>query len=299
MSISDNSRGAILMIGSMAAFTLNDTFVKSVAENLTLFQAILIRGVMTSAFLAIFALSRGALSVSIRRDDWKMIGLRTGADICATYCFLLALFNMPIASVTAILQSLPLAITLAGAVFFGESVGWRRYGAILIGFGGMLLIIRPGASAFDAYSIYALAAVGFVVVRDLSTRRLSPGVPSASVALINAVAIMAMGGVGALTEDWQPVDIVSLGRLAGAALFLIGGYLLGIMVMRVGEISVVAPFRYTALIWAIATGFLVFGEVPDTLTLIGSAIVIGTGVYTFYREGRLRRQLAANPAPRG
>ncbi|MCB1367556.1 MAG: DMT family transporter [Rhodobacteraceae bacterium] len=299
MPISDNTRGALLMIGSMAAFTLNDTFIKSVAPDLSLFQAILIRGFMTTALLAVFAVSQGALRVVIPKADWKMIGLRTGADIFATYCFLLALFNMPIASVTAILQSLPLVITLAGAVFFGEKVGWRRYGAILIGFGGVLLIIRPGAAAFDMFSIYALAAVGFVVVRDLSTRRLSRDVPSASVALINAAAIMAMGGVGTLIEGWQPVETAVLGRLAGAALFLIGGYLLSIMVMRVGEISVVAPFRYTALVWAIVTGILVFGEIPDTLTLIGSAIVVGMGIYTFYREGRLRRQLAANPAPRG
>jgi len=283
-TLSDNMRGALLMMASMAAFTLNDTFFKTVAGELPLFQAILIRGVMTSVLLAIMAGVRRELFVHISRSDWKTIGWRTFAEIGATYSFLTALFHMPIANVTAVLQSLPLAITFAGAMFFGEKVGWRRYGAIAIGFCGMLLIVRPGAEGFDRYAIYALVAVAFVVLRDLSTRRLSRTVPSISVALITAVSITTMGGIGTISAGWIPVEPVVIARLAGAAVFIIAGYLLSIMVMRVGEIAVVSPFRYTALIWAIALGIIVFGEIPDGLTLLGSAIVVGMGIYTFYRE---------------
>jgi len=184
MPLSDNMRGAFLMMLSMAAFTLNDTFIKNVASDLPLFQAILIRGLFTTALLAVIGLYRREIRFNLPRADWRTIGLRTIGEIFATVFFLTALFHMPIANISAILQALPLAITLAGAVFLGESVGWRRYGAILIGFAGVMLIVRPGGDAFDNYAIYAIISVGFVVLRDLSTRRLSRQVPSLTVALV-------------------------------------------------------------------------------------------------------------------
>lgn len=289
MPLSDNTHGALLMMGSMAAFTLNDTFFKTVSGELPLFQAIFIRGVMTTFLLVVMARLRGALSFKIPTADRWTIGIRTVGEIGATVCFLTALFHMPIANVTAILQSLPLALTFAGALFFGEKVGWRRYGAIAFGFFGVLLIVRPGAAGFDTYSLYVLAAVGFVVIRDLSTRRLSPAVPSLTVAVVTAVAITSMGGIGTVANGWVPVEFGVVLRLSGAAVFIIGGYLLSIMVMRVGEIAVVTPFRYTAMVWAILLGIIVFGDIPDGLTLIGSAIVVGIGVCTFYRERQVEK----------
>jgi drug/metabolite transporter (DMT)-like permease len=292
MPLSDNMRGALLMMASMAAFTVNDTFFKTVAEEVPLLQAIMIRGAMTTILLAVMAVVRGAWLVRIPLADWKIIGWRTFAEIGSTYFFLSALFHMPIANLSAILQSLPLAITLAGALFFREKVGWRRYGAIAIGFCGVLLIVRPGTSGFDIYSLYGLIAVAFVVLRDLSTHRLSRAVPSVSVALITAVAITSFGAFGSAIEGWQPVEFASVARLSGAAFFIVGGYLLSIMVMRVGEIAVVSPFRYTALIWAITLGYLVFGNVPSRWTIIGSIIVVGMGIYTFYREHKLQKRIA-------
>ncbi|NOX40937.1 MAG: DMT family transporter [Alphaproteobacteria bacterium] len=289
MPKSDNMRGAVLMMMSMAAFTLNDTFIKSVAGDIPLFQAVFLRGLLTSLLLFGLALHRGVLRTAISRQDWGVIGWRTVGEVSATVAFLTALFHMPIANATSILQSLPLAITLAGAVFFGEPVGWRRYLAIGVGFFGVLLIVRPGSDGFDGYSVFAVIAVGFVVLRDLSTRRLSAKIPSLLVALSGAVSVTILGGVVTLFSDWQPVSSAPLLRLGGASIFLVAGYLFSVMVMRVGEISFVAAFRYTALIWAIVLGIAVFGEVPDLWTLIGSAIVVGTGIYTFYRERRLMR----------
>ncbi len=289
MGKTDNMRGAVLMMLSMAAFTLNDVCIKSVADELPLFQAVLLRGLMTSVMIAALAIYQGALKIRIPRKDWGVIFLRLIGEVGATVFFLNALFHMPIANVTSILQSLPLAITLAGAIFFGEKVGWRRYLAISVGFVGVMLIVRPGTDGFDYYSVLALIAVAFIVVRDLSTRRLSANVPSMSVALITAIAITLLGAVMTAFADWQPVTPRAMGLLGGASIFIIAGYLFSIMVMRVGEISFSAPFRYTALIWAIVLGILVFNEVPDTWTLIGSTIVIGMGVYTFYRERQINK----------
>ncbi len=290
--LSENTRGAFLMMGSMAAFTVNDTFIKLVAGELPLFQAIFIRGVVTSLLLLSLGLASGRLRWRISSHDRRLVGLRTLAELGATTFFLTALFHMPLANVTAILQALPLAITLAGAVFLKESVGWRRYGAIAIGFFGVMLIIRPGSAGFDAFSIYALVAVAFVVVRDLTTRRLSRDVPSLTVALVTALAVTTMGAVVTMFADWQPVSLANMLSLGAAAIFIVAGYTLAVMVMRVGEIGFVAAFRYTSLIWAILLGLLVFREFPAAPTLLGGMIVVLTGIYAIYRE-----RIAHRPKP--
>lgn len=290
MLLTDNIKGALLMMGSMAAFTLNDTFFKTLSGEVPLFQGIFLRGCLVVVLMTVLAFATGDLRRPIPAGDRKVIALRTLGEMGATICFLTALFHMPLANVTAILQSLPLFITLVGALLFGEQVGWRRWGAIIIGLFGVLLIVRPGGEGFDRFSLLALAAVGFVVLRDLSTRRLSPGTPSLSVALVGAVAITLMGGMVSATSDWVPLEVYHYKAIAAASLFIIFGYTLSVMVMRIGEIAVVTPFRYTAMVWAILLGYLVFGDIPGPLTLVGSAIVVGMGIYTFYRERQLARQ---------
>jgi len=289
MARSDNLTGAVLMMASMASFTLNDTLMKAMSGQIPLFQLLFLRGVLTTAAVALIAWRMRAFSVRLSRRDRGFVVLRTVAETGAAYFFLTALFNMPIANVTAILQVLPLTITLAAWMFLGEPVGWRRLAAIIVGFIGVMLIIRPGAADFNAYSLYALTAVGFVTLRDLSTRQLSRQVPSMHVTLVTSAAIMVFFGLASLTGDWVAMGPREAGLTAGAALMIIGGYLFSIMVMRVGEIGVVAPFRYTGLIWALILGWLVFGEWPALLTLLGATIVAGSGLFTLWRESRLAR----------
>ena len=286
-AFSDNLRGALFMSVSMAGFALNDGLIKLVSAEMGLFQILVLRGIFASALMGILAWHRRVLFYRPTGQDSRVIALRAVGEIGGTLCFLTALFNMPIANATAILQALPLAVTLAAALFLGEAVGWRRYSAIGLGFAGMLIIVRPGGEGFNAYALWAVAAVGFIVLRDLSTRRLGPGVPSAFVALVSSLAITLVGGVLSFTETWQPVSAGALALLAGAALFIFFGYLFAVMAMRVGEVSFTSPFRYTVLIWAVVLGLVLFGEIPDFWTWIGSVIVVGTGIYTFYRERRL------------
>jgi len=285
----DNVKGALFMMASMGGFVLNDTLMKSLAGEVPLFQAIFVRGLVATALLAALAVAQGALTYRVVGADRARLGLRLGAEVGATSCFLNALFHMPIANATAILLVMPLAVTLAGAVVLGERVGWRRYSAIIVGFVGVLIIVRPGGEGFNAYSLSALAAVGFLVVRDLVTRRFAAGVPSVFVALATAVAITVLGALVSLFGAWVPLAAADVAVLAAAACCLIVGYLFGIMTMRVGEIGFVSPFRYAVLIWALLLGAVVFGEIPDALTLIGSALVVATGLYTFQRERRAHR----------
>lgn len=287
--LSDNSRGALLMMLAMAAFTLNDTCMKALSDEVPLFQALFIRGIVTVIAMYFLARYMGALSFRISAKDWGLIGLRTIGEVGAAYYFITALFNMPLANVSAILQALPLTVTLAGMLFMREPVGWRRLVAILVGFVGVMFIVRPGTDGFNEYSVYALISVAFVTLRDLSTRRISRSVPSMTVALCAGVGVTLFAAAGSLAVEWQPVSPKAGLQLAGASILILLGYTFSVMVMRVGDIGFVAPFRYAGLLWALVLGFVVFGDWPSNWTLLGSAIVVVTGVFTLYREHRVAR----------
>ena len=206
--------------------------------------------------------------------------------------FLTALAHMPLANISAILQSLPLTVTMFAAVFFGEAVGWRRWSAILVGFIGVLIIIRPGSDGFNEYAVLALVAVGFITLRDEITRRIDRSVPSLFVAFVSAIPVFLFGGAMTVTTGWTPVSW-SMGMIViVAAIAITCGYSFAVMAMRNGDISFVAPFRYTGMIWAILFGFLLFGNLPDQMTILGSCIVIGMGGYAFHRE-RVRQKASA------
>ncbi len=293
MPLSDNLRGILLMCASMAGFTINDTFMKSVTQTLPLFQTIGLRGVIAVAGLTILCLATGAFKFRPNRRDGGLILLRSLADVAATIFFLEALLRMPLANLSAILQALPLLITLGAALVYGDKIGWRRMTAILVGLVGVIIIIRPGTEGFDQWSLLGLASVACVVVRDLSVRPLQGAIPSVLVALGAAVAVTLMGWTGTIFQGWQTPTSWEATRILGAGLFLIVGYLTSVAAMRHGDIGLVAPFRYTSLLWAIALGFLVFGNLPDFWTLVGAAIVVAAGLFTLWRERQLRRQRRA------
>ncbi len=286
---SANLRGAIFMMISMGGFALNDAAMKAVLVDTPLFTAIFWRGLVMVAVLGAACWATGAFAWRPRRRDVRLIGWRGLAEIVTTLCFLSALANMPIANATAILQSTPLVVTLAAALILGETVGWRRITASLVGFAGVLIIIRPGTADFNAFAVLAVVAVVFIVVRDLVTHRLSSGAPTLLVAFITSVLITGLGAVGGLATGYTiPSEHAIL--IAAASGFLILGYVFSVSAMRTGDISFVSPFRYTILVWALAAGILVFDEVPDAMTIAGTLVIVITGLFTFLREQKLARQ---------
>ncbi len=294
MERSENMTGAVLMMASMAAFTFSDMFMKLLAEGLPLYQLLFLRGVVTTVVIGGIAWWVGTSGRAVARRDWLVIAMRTLAEMGAAFFFISALINTPLANVTAIMQALPLTMTLAAALVFRDPVGWRRMAAIAVGFCGVMLIVRPGPEGIDVFALYGLAAVACVTVRDLSTRKLSRDVPSMLVSFATSIAMMVTFGLATMGQTWVDMDVRQVGLIGGASLCVIGGYITSIMVMRMGEISFVAPFRYTALIWALLLGWLVFGHWPDPLTLLGGAIVVASGLFTLYREARdIRRRLRA------
>lgn len=279
----ENARGAILMALAMAGFGINDIIVKHAANSLDIGQTLLIRGLFATILLWLIAKSTGNMR-PLRSLFQPAMLIRAIAELLATLTFLIALFNIPIANATAILQALPLAVTLGAALFFGEKIGWQRTAAIFAGFMGVLIIIRPGMEGFTIYSIAVLFAVLFCTIRDLSTRFISNKIPTLFIALFSSTLVTLSGAGLSFYEDWTHVDYASFGWLFLASGFLILGYFCIAGSMRAGDVGVIVPFRYSILIYAIIAGIIFFDEIPDLMTIIGSLIIVGTGVFTIYRE---------------
>jgi len=212
--LSDNARGAMLMMASMAAFTFNDLCVKAIGTDVPLSQLLLLRGILATALIYLLARSLNALVWPAQAKDRWLIVLRSLAEVSAAYFFLTA----------------------------------------------------------------------------LAARRLSAQVPSLTVTLIGSSFVMlAGGGASAVSGEWAALNAAQSALLVASALFVIGGYVFSVMVMRVGEVGFVAPFRYTAMVWALILGWLFFGEWPDALTFLGAGIIAVTGIFTLYREARAAR----------
>lgn len=276
--MNDNLKGAVLMMLSMFAFLINDVFMKLLSPDLPLFQAIFVRGVFTSFILLALGLINFRNIFRGFQGNNFLISLRTLGEIGGTFCFLTALFKMPIANLMMILQTVPIALTLVSVFIFKETV--KKYVAVALaaGFFGVLIILRPGMEGFDSYSILGLGAVAFVVLRDLSTRKIKGNIRTIDVAFLGAFSITLISGMVLLNVGWTPLSVQAMLYLLASTLALVIAYQLSIAVMRVGEVSFVSQFRYSAILWALIFGYLVFGEFPDVITLTGGGIIIVAGM---------------------
>lgn len=277
------------MVASMAAFTVNDAFMKALGLEWPLYQSIFVRGAFAVVFMGALVAALGQFRRGIDRRDWVLIYIRAICEGAAAVLFLSAVFNMPLAEATAILQTLPLTVTLAGALILGEKVGLRRWLAIVVGFAGVLLIVQPGGAGFSVYALCAVGAVLLITARDLVVRRMSDSVPSVLTALIGAIVVTAFAAVGTLGEAWAPWTPNAVIALAGAIVTIMLAYIFSVVATRAGDIGFVAPYRYSALVIALVLGVVIFEEVPDTLSLIGAALIAATGIYTLLRESHINQ----------
>lgn len=287
-----NQRGILLMTGGMAGFALEDMFIKLTAAHLPAGQIILTLGVAGGIVFGLVARRRGMPLLA--RELWHPAVLgRNLSEMIGTFGFVLALALAPLTTTTAIFQATPLAVTMGAALFLGERVGWRRWTAVAVGFGGVLLVVRPGSEAFDPASLWALLAVAGLGARDLFTRRIPRSIDSMllvawgflAVALVGAAQLLVSGGAVV------PTGREGLWLLAGLT-FGAAGYWALTESMRAGDLSVIAPFRYFRLLFALVIGFTVFGERPDVWTLAGAALIVASGLYSLLRE-RARARAAA------
>lgn len=286
MDRSGNLKGAAFMIASMAGFAVEDAFIKSAARQMPLGEVVAMVGLIGTLVFATATLRAGQpLWHPVMRS--RPILIRSGFEIAGRLFYALAIALTPISAASAILQASPLVVVAGAAVVFGEAIGARRWAAIILGFAGVLVILRPGTSGFDLLSLLAVAGTLGFAGRDLATRaapkvlsNLQLGVAGFVMLTIAGAVILAVSG-GAVVPDAP-----ALGRVLGAAVFGIAGYHALTMAMRTGEVGAVTPFRYTRLIFAMLVGVLIFGERPDHLTLVGSAIVVGSGLLALLPGGR-------------
>lgn len=281
------------MAVSMAAFTMNDSITKALSSEMNFGQVMLVRGLFAIVLIAAFAWHQGALR-PLQTLLVRPVALRVIGEIGGTITFMAALVHLPLANTSAIFQALPLAITLGAAVILREPVGWRRWSAIVAGFVGVLIIVRPGLSGFSQYSLIALLSVAFCALRDLATRKIPEKIPSLFITLLTTVTVTAAGGAIIVPlGGWTPPSANALALQALAAVLLLVGYQCVISALRTGDISAVAPFRYSALLWAMMLGYVLFGDVPDAMMVLGASIIVASGLYAFYRERIRHRALAA------
>ncbi len=294
MRLNNNLKGAALMTGCVSAYVINDAFMKLLFVEITLFQAVFVRSVIIIPPVFFIAWLTKVTMRHLSNQDKRLIAVRVVAEVCTTIAFLTALKYMPLANVTAILQALPLAVTMAAALFLAEPIGWRRWSAILVGFVGVLIIVRPGLEGFNIYSLAALLAIIFITVREIATRKLTSEAPTITVVLSTAIGSAFFSGIMMIGAEWHAVSPVSWLLIIGAAVSVLIATLLSVMAMRTGEIGFVSPFRYTSMLGAIGLGILMFGDWPDQPTLVGTLIIVSTGIYTFHREQKISRKAKAS-----
>lgn len=296
MALSPNLRGSLFMAIAMASFTMNDAITKAVSSEINFGEIMLVRGVFAIVLISTLTISRRAIR-PVRTLMVKSVALRVMGEVGGTVAFLAAIVHLPLANISAIMQALPLAVTLGAAVVLSEPVGWRRWTAIGVGFAGVLVIVRPGVDGFNQFALLALISVLFCTLRDLATNRIPAEIPSLFITLLTTIVVTVVGAVVLVPlGGWVQPSAPVVGLLALAAVFVLTGYQCVIMAMRAGDISAVAPFRYTALLWAILLGYILFSEVPDVPMIVGASMIVASGLYAFYRERVRARMLPAASA---
>ncbi|MFP1645192.1 DMT family transporter [Pontitalea aquivivens] len=286
----ENLRGSLLMVAAMAGFAIEDMFVKSMSARLPVGEILALLGAGGAIIYAAFARARGERLISRDLIAGSVI-LRNLGELVGTIAFISAVVFTPLAQASAILQATPLAVTLGAALFLGETVGWRRWSAIAVGFVGVLIVIRPGTEGFSAHSLFAVVAVLGLAGRDVATRRVPGAITSLQLATYGFGVLVPAGLILAWVAGTPLVapDAVEWARIAGALVAGTAGYYALIAAMRLGEVAVITPFRYTRLVFALIIGWLVFDEAVDAATLLGGAVIVASGLYTLLREARLRR----------
>lgn len=289
-----NYRGILAMIGGSACFSANDAATKYAALHLPVTEIVAIRAFFALALALLIVLWRHELYALARIRDPYLL-LRACIEAFTGVAVIYALSLMPIANFTAIILVQPFIMTIVGAVWLGEHVGWRRWAAVATGFVGMLLVIKPGTDAFELVSLVALFAAFLSLTRDLLVRKIKAEVPTTVISFSTALLAVPVGLIGAAVESWTMPAALPLAVVFVAAAFLLAAFILTVMAFRSTDVSVVSPFRYSIVVFALCFGVVVFGEIPDTLSLAGIGIIVAAGIYMLHRETVRRRHETDTP----
>lgn len=272
------------MVLAMAAFSIEDMLIKAAANI-----------VPVGLILALFGLGGMMIFILLtwKKDEVvihpailsRPILVRAGCEVIGRLTFVLAITLTSLSSASAILQATPLLAIIGAAFFFGEEVGLKRWIAVVIGFIGVLMIIRPGLEGFESASLFAVIATLGFAGRDLATRG-APKVLSNMQLGVYGFFVLIPTGIAMMLYSGEPIriDFLSSIQITGAIIFGVIAYNALTIAMRTGDVSVVSPFRYTRLLFALILGIFVFGENPDLMTLLGSLLIVVSGGYTLIQS---------------
>jgi drug/metabolite transporter (DMT)-like permease len=295
----ENLRGIMLMIAARIVFAGSDSFTKLASEGLPSTEVLALRNLISLPIVLLIAWRlRGLAHLGAIKD--RLIVTRSLLEGAGTLAFVAALPFVMLGQSAVILLTVPIILVALSALIYHEEVGWRRWTAIVVGFAGVVMVAGPFGGRPTFYLLLTQFTALTWAVRDLMTSRIAGRIPSITVALINTVIVGLMAVPGVLWQDWRGFGQQEALYLLGSGLLVAIANFLYIDALRTGAISVVAPFRYTAAIWAGLAGFLVWGDIPDVLGVLGTLFIIGSGLYTFYRElelAKARRVTARMPLP--
>lgn len=288
--VTDQMKGILCLIASGAAFSSADAVSKVLTATYPTGEILFFHAIcIVSATVLGVRLRRGRLRGQLRVNDWRRQLVRGGIFVVNSFIFVTVLKHLPLADLMALLFLSPILVTLMAPYFLGEQVGWRRYAAVGVGFGGTLLIVNPaGELAVIWPMLLALVVPVLGSYRDIVTRQLSRTDTPDSMMVVTTSCLLVASTL-TLPFAWVTPDVVGLLLLVGTGLMLGVGMYFQVYAFVLGEAAVVAPFRYFILLWATIYGYILFDDVPGERTLLGAAIIIGSGLYIFFREARHKR----------
>jgi drug/metabolite transporter (DMT)-like permease len=277
--LSPNLRGALLVVVAMAAFCINDAFIKDLSARAPIGQLMAVRGAFAVGLMLVILPVLGLRIGWPERYTW----LRAAGEVAVTFTFLQALARLPIGDTYTLYFAGPLLLTAGAALLLRERVGPRRWAAVLVGFLGVLVVLGL-PQQWQAASLIALTAAFLSVARDLTTRWIPPAVGSGTVAALTSVCVALSGLATALGGNWVPLAWGDVGLCALAAFGVAGGYTAFVVALRTGELSYVATFRYAGIPMAMLLGLAVWGDVPNLRMLAGAALIMGAGLAIVWQE---------------
>jgi len=294
--LTDNIRGIVLMVLARIVFAGSDTFTKLASSGLPATEVVVLRNTISLPIILFLAWRLGGLRHPGAIRDRVVIG-RSVLEGTGTIAFVAAMPFITLGQSAVILLTVPIILVALSALIYKEDVGWRRWTAIFIGFFGVVLVANPFGGSINPFLLLAQFTAITWAFRDLITARIIPGIPSVTVALINTVIVGLIAVPGVLWQHWQFFGEREAMYLLGCGVLVPIANYLYIAALRTGAISVVAPFRYTAAVWASIAGFIVWGDIPDLFGVSGTVLIIGSGLYTFYRELEIARARRTTAAP--
>lgn len=281
----DNLRGSLFMTVSMLLFAVEDMLVKLAAAAVPLGEVMLAEGLVGALAFAALAAAKGQAPLP-RALFTRGIAIRSGFEVTGRLFYAFAIALTPLSAASAILQATPLVVVAGAAAVLGETVGARRWAAVFAGFAGVMVVLRPGLSGFDALSLLAVVGMAGFAGRDLATRAAPPHLTSAQLGVAGFV-MLALAGAIALATQTPALPPAGLWPvLVALPIFGTAGYQALTLAMRTGEVAAVTPFRYTRLIFGTALGVVVFHERPDAFTLLGGALIVASGLYALHAARR-------------